>query len=176
MTNYKPLQSVLTDDEERAFHSALNFLRKREIVLSYTIKDAAPVLGSGDEPPAPALDRFLSLRPELPRLFDYSHEYENGRYDADAGAYLYDLEIRYDDENSNFPEIFCACIQDRELYKEFFRSLVYKDAEYNFREFVKPCTLQEWRALNCEKTSVCDFDVAIDQENGVVYYHNEDWK
>lgn len=174
MATFNSIQSVLDDHEERALHSALNFLRKNELVLSYTIKDAAPV--GDDEPTAPALDNFLSLRPELPRLFDLSHEYENGKYDADAGAYLYDLEVRYDEENSNFSEIFLACCQDRELYEEFFRSLVYKDSACNFREYVTLCTLKEWRALSCEKTSVCDFDVAIDHERGVVYYHNEDWK
>ena len=120
----------MTDQDKRFLHDALEYLAKNQIELNYTFPASNPAT-SDDVPFCPELDDFVARRPRMEDLFMLCGRWNNGYYDNDCGAYLYDFVVFEEDVE----DLYNAISADDELFDEFVQSLCYDDYD-NMRDFV----------------------------------------
>lgn len=116
-------------NKEKTFlRAALEYLAKNQIELNYTFP-ALYACKNGDErfPESAELDEFLEKRPYFEDLFLLTPEWNNGYYDRDCGAYLYDFVVFDDDGGEEIDALEKKIEADEDLYDEFLRTLCYDD-------------------------------------------------
>ena len=107
---------------KNALRAALEYLAKNEITLDYTFPAPEPT-NFDDEPDAPALDAFIEKRPRMEELFLLCNRLDNGEYDYDYGAYIFDFVV--DKEDVDY--LYDAISEDEGLLEEFFESLCFTE-------------------------------------------------
>ena len=120
----------MTDKDRQFLHDALEYLAKNQIELNYTFPNENPTTFD-DFPFCPELDDFVARRPRMEDLFMLCGRLNNGYYDRDCGAYLYDFVVFEEDVE----DLYNAISADDELFDEFVQSLCYDDYDA-MRDFV----------------------------------------
>lgn len=120
----------MTDKDKRFLRDALEYLAKNQIELNYTFPASNPAT-SDDEPDSGELGAFIVRRPRMEDLFMLCGRWNNGYYDDDCGAYLYDFVVFEEDVE----DLYNAISADDELFDEFVKSLCY-DEDCELRDLV----------------------------------------
>lgn len=120
----------MASPNKNALRAALEFLADNEITLDYTFPAPEPT-NYDDEPDAPELYAFIEKRPRMEDLFLLCNRLDNGVYDYDCGAFIFDFVVYKEDVD----DLYDAISEDDGLIEEFFKSLCFTE-EGKPRSFV----------------------------------------